>query len=1338
MKRLKMIATGLLLAVLLSLLTACQLRTKFEVNFIVDGEVYAIISTGGSEVIKMPNNPQKENYSFDGWYWDNGTWTQPFTASSLLEVPLAEDMSVYAKFSNGESVTGTSAVFTGYEKIEDPSLGTVYMTSVANEKEVYSFSDVIEVENTSHWALSTDLSGKDVIVSKTVQLSVGNNVFYVLVENQYGQSRQYTVIVRRRPVYTIDYYLNDGSYYSTEKVEENSYANPPFLTRAGFCHTGWSEDLSAPITENKVVTAIWAANEYVITYDTNGGEMAVDEQKVTYGEYYSQPTPVKQGYVFTGWYKDGQKLSAPYIYEENITVVASWKMQTYTISYHLNGGVNHFENPTSYTVQDEIVLKVPSKNGHTFIGWTTDEVTTPTKEFTIFSGSVGDKVFSANWKVNSYVVTFDANGGSCATTSKKITYGEVVSLPIPEKEGYSFVGWYCDNVRYQSGTWQNTTNLSLTAKWQLNQYSIDYVLDGGTNGANPDEYAINETIILRDPSKKGYTFLGWTTSGVSIPTKELSISSGNSGNRTFIAHWKANSYNVAFDVNGGDCSLDNKSVFFDEEIVLPIPSKLGYDFLGWYCGNIQYQNGAWTTANDVTLTAKWKATPYRIAYQLNGGDEKTNPYEYTVHDTFVLTDPQRTGYIFLGWTSDGIEAPTKNLTISAGSTGDKVFVAHWKAATYLVTFDANGGECAKETDNVVFDAYFALPTPQKTGYTFLGWYCGNTKYQSGAWTTANNMTLVAKWSLNTYSITYQMNSGMNSGENAKTYTVHDTLVLTDPQRTGYIFLGWTSDGIEAPTKNLTISAGSTGDKVFVAHWKAATYLVTFDANGGECVTENLNITFNDSFVLPSAQKTGYTFLGWYYGETKCQNGVWNTTFDITLTAKWSIDTYSITYQMNSGMNSGDNAKTYTVHDTLVLTDPQRTGYIFLGWTGDGIEAPTKNLTISAGSTGDKVFVAHWKANSYTVSLNLNGGSGDFESIVVTYDESFSLPIPQKEGDVFWGWYNNGVKYTDGIWQKDSDFILYAVWLSSLYTRVDSEGNANSEGEYIQFGTWPQREVESTALKEILTSLVGALPVYGGASESWVPYSTRGAQLTDSASSYLESYMWYQDVEYGGEWYRAVYFTHYAPYKSYYSSSKENSYQDDNGYYIDTLYFFKHEPILWRILEEKNGKAFLLCEMILDMNLYAKRESFNYKRSIIREWLNQIFYETAFNDLERELIQLTMVDNSLASTGMTSNRYICPNTEDYVFLLSYQEVWNEEYGLGSSVARKKYATDYAQCQGLDCSSAEIGTWWLRSPYDTTTNDYRAQTVSERGSTSNMSILGYYHIGVCPALWINLGQ
>ncbi len=319
-----------------------------------------------------------------------------------------------------------------------------------------------------------------------------------------------------------------------------------------------------------------------------------------------------------------------------------------------------------------------------------------------------------------------------------------------------------------------------------------------------------------------------------------------------------------------------------------------------------------------------------------------------------------------------------------------------------------------------------------------------------------------------------------------------------------------------------------------------------------------------------------------------------------------------------------------------------------------------------------------------------------------------------------------------------------------YIRVDENGNENEQGEYVLMGTYPQSEVKDTELKNALTALSGALPA-AEASGAWISYEYYIEYNNTNA------FMWYQDVDHDGERYRGVYFIKYRPYYTSYMDQEGLTYQDDNGYFTEEIYWFKYEPIKWRILSEKDGKAMLFSEMILDSQEYYYRSwsdssienededikqtasSNNYEYSGMRQWLNTDFYNIAFNDTEKEAVEITLVDNSAATTSSSNNIYACNDTEDKVFLLSYREVLNSEYGFetsysGYDIYREKITTSYARCQGAYTGLDDTGRWWLRSPGNY--GDTGVRTVSIEGTADDYRNVYSTDCGICPAMWITL--
>lgn len=183
--------------------------------------------------------------------------------------------------------------------------------------------------------------------------------------------------------------------------------------------------------------------------------------------------------------------------------------------------------------------------------------------------------------------------------------------------------------------------------------------------------------------------------------------------------------------------------------------------------------------------------------------------------------------------------------------------------------------------------------------------------------------------------------------------------------------------------------------------------------GGTYNSFDLTIS-NGKSTLPTPTKDGYAFIG--YSNTENGNVLYSKNIDNIddinnkeIYAKYEIENYSISYNLNDGSASSlvynYNAET----DSFTLPTPVREGYTFVGWTGTGLSSVTPNVTINKGSTGNRSYTANWTANTYTISYNLNGGSNS--SLVYNYNiesNDFTLPIPSRQGYDFTGWTGTGL------------------------------------------------------------------------------------------------------------------------------------------------------------------------------------------------------------------------------------------------------------------------------------------------------------------------------------------
>ena len=469
----------------------------------------------------------------------------------------------------------------------------------------------------------------------------------------------------------------------------------------------------------------------------------------------------------------------------------------------------------------------------------------------------------------------------------------------------------------------------------------------------------------------------------------------------------------------------------------------------------------------LTLTAD---KLYTVTLDTAGGDP-IRPIQYTVEsEAFQLPTPVRTGYIFLGWTGEGITEPQKTIEIPQGSTGDRTYTANWQVIEYTIITLLEGGNAG--TSEVYFytvEQTVTLPTPTRTGYTFLGWTGeGITTPQPNVTIpkgSTGDKTYIENWELTEYNITMDLNGG--SGETTLLYTViDDEFALPTPTRNGYEFVGWTGEGITTPQTSVKIPKGSTGNKAYTANWQVIEYTITLDTNGGPVVSP-IKYTVEDTFTLPYILRPGYEFAGW----TLDGSGMLpftpliiypGTTGDLHYKAEWRLAEYTITMDLNGG--SGQEKVVYTITDEeFELPTPTRNGYEFVGWTGERITTPQTSVKIPKGSTGNKAYTANWKVIRYTITLVTNGGAV-IASIRYTVEDSVTLPIPpDRPGYEFSGWVLDGsgqFPSTPMIIPKGStgDRIYKAEWRVASYTiTYVSHGKAYNWVQYtinnqVYFGT----------------------------------------------------------------------------------------------------------------------------------------------------------------------------------------------------------------------------------------------------------------------------------------------
>ncbi len=1055
------------------------------------GSAVAAITQPFGSAVSAPTAPTKAGYTFGGWYSDAGL----NTAYTFTTMP-ASNITLYAKWTalpnhtvtfDSNSGTGTMTpqvanvptaltlntftrtgyTFAGWNTLANGT-GTTYADGM-----IYSFAADITLYakwTANSYTITFNSNGGSVVAAitqpfgsavsaPTAPTKTGNtfggwysdaglNTAYTFTTMPASNITLYAKWTANS--YTITFNSNGGSVVAAITQPFGSVVSAPTApTKTGNTFGGWYSDagLNTAYTfttmpaANITLYAKWTVNSYTITFNSNGGS-TVAAITQPFGSAVSAPTaPTKTGNTFGGWYSDAG-LNTAYTFTTmpaaDITLYAKWTANSYTITFNSNGGsvVAAITQPFGSAVS---APTAPTKTGNTFGGWYSDAGLNTAYTFTTMPAS--NITLYAKWTVNSYTITFDSNGGSVVAAITQ-PFGSAVSAPTaPTKTGYTFGGWYSDaglNTAYTFTT-MPAADITLYAKWTANSYTITFNSNGGSAVAAITQPFGSAVSAPTAPTKAGYTFGGWY-SDAGLNTA-YTFTTMPASNITLYAKWTAlPNHTVTFDSNSGTGTMTPQVANVPTALTLNTFTRTGYTFVGWNTlangTGANYTDGAiYSFAADITLYAKWTNLPtHTVTFNANGGTGTMTPQVANVPTALTLNTFTRTGYTFAGWNTlaNGTGANYADGAIYSFAA-DITLYAKWTVNSYTITFNSNGGSVVAAITQPFGSAVSAPTAPTKTGNTFGGWYSDaglNTAY---TFTTmpASNITLYAKWTANSYTITFNSNGG--SAVAAITQPFGSAVSApTAPTKTGNTFGGWYSDA--GLTTAYTFTTMPASNITLYAKWTANSYTITFNSNGGSVVAA-ITQPFGSAVSAPTAPtKTGNTFGGWYSdaGLTTAYTFTTMPAADITLYAKWTANSYTITFNSNGG--SAVAAITQPFGSAVSApTAPTKTGYTFGGWYSDaGLNTAYTFTTMPASNI---TLYAKWTVNSYTITFNSNGGSA-VAAITQPFGSAVSAPTaPTKTGNTFGGWYSDAglnTAYTFTT-MPAADITLYAKWTANSYT-----------------------------------------------------------------------------------------------------------------------------------------------------------------------------------------------------------------------------------------------------------------------------------------------------------------
>lgn len=898
--------------------------------------------------------------------------------------------------------------------------------------------------------------------------------------------------------------------------------------KTGYTFAGWSDGKNTYTEENASftvgsedveLTAQWTPITYKVKFNSgNGGTGESQTQEFTYDEAQTLKTVTELNftheaseentYYFYGWaakadaekpeFVDAQSVINLASEEKTVELYAIWGTEARQyVSYDANGGLWKEIPSAEEATEGKVTLNfenVPERTGYTFAGWADKadaQEADYTKENTEKTGITENTTVYAVWKANEYKVEFNKNGEDAEGTMDvlNISYNESKALTknIFTRAGYTFAGWAIEengNAIYRDG--QEVKNLTtesetiiLYAVWKPENVSMVFFDTKGGSSIEPASVTTGTELSLKAedgkydplPEREGYTFAGWATTA-DAETADVTDTIKVDKSVVLYAVWQQkDSITVTYKIDGEEYPLDTKTYYEGDEITVSFdytPTKTGYTFNGWKCGNTTYTE---TSENkkivagkeNITFEAVWTPITYTVKFDANNKDAAfKNVEDITATYDQNITLPEITsenavipaGHSFEGWsTQEGstivdyaktVTEITENLSEQQGA--EVTLYAVWTPETHTITID-NQLPDSTDTTSVQVTYGQALPTltdlPSRKNYTFEGYFTEKngkgTQYYDGSLSPVitkseltSDITLYANWTTDKYRVVYQDENGVE----LKTYQVEfkSNVMIQSAKSVGLEIkdgykVVWQKDGNDDDQYQVgdTVKGGFFKDEedIGTIYLKASVRLdtqheVSYNANGGGFKTipkadlvwngEKATVQFTN---LPT--RDGYEFIGW-------------TT---TVSGK-TVNYYTDAYKEENGISTAENERVFRVDRDTVLYAMWEPGEYTITYNGNG---------------------GTLKQSGTDVQQNLvrgvyEEGNGEEKTPITLFGNIFLRP-----GYTFEGWATsskgsaeyeaNEAIQTDIAPATRSGITLYAVWTANTYS-VDFRDQDGSE------------------------------------------------------------------------------------------------------------------------------------------------------------------------------------------------------------------------------------------------------------------------------------------------------
>ncbi len=775
------------------------------------------------------------------------------------------------------------------------------------------------------------------VTSSTVYKTAGDSALYA----------SFNVIT-----YTATFNSNGGSSVDdvTYTVESDAITLSE-STKTGYAFKGWYDNSS--LTGDVYTTiakgtasdytfyAKWAAIEYTITYDADGGNSVADGKYTIETDTFDLPTTTKEGAAFGGWYTVNTPAETKVTQVAkgstgDMSVKAKWVNNYATFTIKQDGEVQESNDTFTLHYNGNSVPLVKQADGTYYYETSESLPIVNGREYSVFrnGGPYDCSATAVNGivalEVNYYIIRSYVTEGGTQWGIANIREGNTMSAPgTPGYTGYDFVNWTRDGAAYDFST-PVTAKFDLVAQWTPKIYSITYNLDDGTNGNNPATYTIEtDTITLAGATKAHYDFGGWYENGQFTGDAVTQIAKGTTGDKTLYAKFTPTEYTITYDARGGNAVASETYTYFAEKAITATSTRTGYDFAGWYA-----EQGLQTPVTSIavnsegakTLYAKWTPHQYNITYVTSQTNAAVlGSGTYTIEDTVAYrTDFAISGSAFNHW----VDANGATVTgLQPGNIGDKTVYGVWTAnyiqfdivvnaaainADGTFTIKTENGQASAVVQptgqNGVYRIESSANFPITEGSTYDLFFDDEDfdEREVGYGFTISSGS--ASDSLKFWTVTYRSNVDAQFFKSATVFDGADAPSLVAPTVTGYTFSSWQSQG-----QDYDFQTDVKGPVDLLADYTAKQYTIVYNKNTAtsDQTINNGTATFATQFT-PAANvwtkvvnEVEWRFTGWNIAADgsgfSVSTGGCNVTADfiaaadnegnITLYAQWTDVTY---------------------------------------------------------------------------------------------------------------------------------------------------------------------------------------------------------------------------------------------------------------------------------------------------------------------------------------------------------------------------------------------------------------------------------------------------------------